>query len=108
MALLCALLPVRLGFLLFAHPLVRAGHTLLDMGVGLGWTTLTFARAGYAVTAFEPSAGPVRAAKRYAIGQGLFLEYLCAPLCHIAFRPARFAAVPALHTLPPRPALAGA
>src|SRR5438034_137296 len=27
------------------HPLVRRGHTLLDMGVGLGWTSLTFVRA---------------------------------------------------------------
>jgi SAM-dependent methyltransferase len=81
------------------HPLLRQGRTLLDIGVGLGWTSLTFAQAGYAVTAFEPSLGPVQAAKRYAMEQGIFIEYLCAALGHIAFRPASFDNVTAFHSL---------
>jgi hypothetical protein len=67
--------------------------------VGLGWTSLYFARAGYEVTAFEPSPGPVRAAKRYAIEQGIFIEYICAALGTIAFRPASFDNVTAFHSL---------
>jgi SAM-dependent methyltransferase/uncharacterized protein YbaR (Trm112 family) len=81
------------------HPLLRKGRTLLDIGVGLGWTSLYFARAGYEVTAFEPSPGPVRAAKRYAIEQGVFIEYICAALGTIAFRPASFDNVTAFHSL---------
>lgn len=86
-------------FQVAAHPLLRQGRTLLDIGVGLGWTSLTFARAGYAVTAFEPSLGPVQAAKRYAMEQGIFIEYLCAALGHVAFRPASFDNVAAFHSL---------
>jgi 2-polyprenyl-3-methyl-5-hydroxy-6-metoxy-1,4-benzoquinol methylase/uncharacterized protein YbaR (Trm112 family) len=81
------------------HPLLRRGKTLLDVGVGLGWTTLYFARAGYDVTAFEPSLGPVTAAKRYAIEQGVFIEYMCAAMGAISFRPASFDNVTAFHSL---------
>lgn len=81
------------------HPLLRQGRTLLDVGVGLGWTSLYFARAGYEVTAFEPSLGPVVAAKRYAMEQGVFVEYVCAALGYIAFRPASFDNVTAFHSL---------
>lgn len=81
------------------HPLMRQGHTLLDIGVGLGWTSLYFARAGYDVTAFEPSLGPITAAKRYAIEQGVFVEYICAALGYIAFKPASFDNVTAFHSL---------
>src|SRR5579859_2126733 len=72
------------------HPLLRAGQTLLDVGVGLGWTSIHFARAGYQVTAFDPSLGPVQAAKAYAIGAGLPIEYLCAAMGYVAFRPGSF------------------
>ncbi|MBF6614259.1 MAG: class I SAM-dependent methyltransferase [Chloroflexi bacterium] len=80
-------------------PLVRKGHTLLDIGVGLGWTSLYFARAGYAVTAFEPSRGPVTAAKRYAMEQGIFVEYICSAMGAISFRPCSFDSVTAFHSL---------
>lgn len=81
------------------HPLLRRGKTLLDIGVGLGWTTLYFARAGYDVTAFEPSLGPVTAAKRYAMEQGVFIEYICAAMGAISFRPGSFDNVTAFHSL---------
>jgi ubiquinone/menaquinone biosynthesis C-methylase UbiE/uncharacterized protein YbaR (Trm112 family) len=82
-----------------SHPLLRRGERLLDIGVGLGWTSLYFAREGYRVTAFEPSAGPVRAAKRYAISQGVPIEYICAALGHIRFAPGSFDNVTAFHSL---------
>jgi 2-polyprenyl-3-methyl-5-hydroxy-6-metoxy-1,4-benzoquinol methylase/uncharacterized protein YbaR (Trm112 family) len=81
------------------HPLLRKGRSLLDMGVGLGWTSLHFARVGYEVTAFEPSLGPVTAAKRHAIEQGIFIEYICAALGFIAFHPGSFDNVTAFHSL---------
>ena len=81
------------------HPLLRAGHTLLDIGVGLGWTSIHFARAGYAVTAFDPSLGPLQAAKAYAIEQGLQIEYLCAAMGYVDFRAAAFDNVAAFHSL---------
>jgi 2-polyprenyl-3-methyl-5-hydroxy-6-metoxy-1,4-benzoquinol methylase len=81
------------------HPLLRKGNALLDLGVGLGWTSLYFARASYQVTAFEPSLGPVRAAKRYAISQGVFIEYICAALGYVNFKPRSFHNVTAFHSL---------
>jgi 2-polyprenyl-3-methyl-5-hydroxy-6-metoxy-1,4-benzoquinol methylase/uncharacterized protein YbaR (Trm112 family) len=81
------------------HPLLRAGHTLLDIGVGLGWTSIHFARSGYAVTAFDPSLGPLQAAKAYAIEQGLQIEYLCAAMGYVNFREAAFDNVAAFHSL---------
>jgi len=90
------------------HPLLRAGHTLLDVGVGLGWTSIHFARAGYAVTAFDPSLGPVQAAKAYAIREGIFIEYLCAAMGYVQFAPAAFDNVAAFHSLHHVPNLAAA
>ncbi len=81
------------------HPMLRQGKTLLDIGVGLGWTSLYFARAGYSVTAFEPSLGPVTAAKRYAMEQGVFVEYICAAMGAIHFRPGSFDNATAFHSL---------
>ncbi len=81
------------------HPLLRKGHTLLDIGVGLGWTALYLARAGYAVTAFEPSLGPVTAAKRYAMDQGVFIEYVCGAMGVMQFLPCSFDNVTAFHSL---------
>ena len=85
----------------YLHSLGRASTpgTLLDIGVGLGWTSLHFARAGFSVTAFEPSLRPVMAAKRYAMQQGVFVEYLCAAMGAIAFRPGSFNNVTAFHSL---------
>jgi 2-polyprenyl-3-methyl-5-hydroxy-6-metoxy-1,4-benzoquinol methylase len=81
------------------HPLTRQGRTLLDVGVGLGWTSLHFARAGYKVAAFEPSLGTVKAAKRYAMEQGVSVEYICASLETISFAPSSFDTVAAFHSL---------
>ena len=81
------------------HPLLRAGSTLLDIGVGLGWSAIHFARAGYRVTAFDPSLGPLQAAKAYAITQGIAIEYLCAALGCVDFAPASFDNVTAFHAL---------
>jgi 2-polyprenyl-3-methyl-5-hydroxy-6-metoxy-1,4-benzoquinol methylase len=81
------------------HPLLRRGRTLLDMGVGLGWTSLHFAGSGYAVTAFDPSLRPVQAAKSYAVEQGVFIEYICAAVGYINFRPGSFDNVTAFHSL---------
>ncbi len=81
------------------HPLLRAGTTLLDIGVGLGWTAIHFARAGYRVTAFDPSLGSVQAAKAYAVAQGVFIEYLCAAVGDLEFAPACFDNVTAFHAL---------
>jgi 2-polyprenyl-3-methyl-5-hydroxy-6-metoxy-1,4-benzoquinol methylase/uncharacterized protein YbaR (Trm112 family) len=81
------------------HPLLRAGQTLLDIGVGLGWTSIHFARSGYQVTAFDPSLGPVQAAKAYAIQEGLPIEYLCAAMGYIQFQPGSFDNVTAFHSL---------
>src|SRR5438874_907889 len=81
------------------HPLLRAGRTLLDVGVGLGWTTIQFARAGYEVTAFDPGLPVVQRAKQWAIKQGLFIEYLCAAIGYIQFRPGSFDSVTAFHSL---------
>lgn len=89
------------------HPLLRKGRTLLDIGVGLGWTSLYFARARYSVTAFEPSLGPVKAAKRYAMEQGVFIEYICAAMGAIAFRAGSFDNVTAFHSLHHVPDLEG-
>lgn len=81
------------------HPLMRKGQTLLDMGVGLGWTSLHFARSGYTVTAFDPSLGPMQAAKRYAIEQRKQIEYICAAVGHLAFRDGSFDNAAAFHSL---------
>jgi 2-polyprenyl-3-methyl-5-hydroxy-6-metoxy-1,4-benzoquinol methylase/uncharacterized protein YbaR (Trm112 family) len=81
------------------HPLLRAGKTLLDMGVGLGWTSIHFARSGYSVTAFDPSLGTIQAAKAYAISQGLFIEYLCAAVGYVQFRDDSFDNITAFHSL---------
>ena len=81
------------------HPIFRAGNRLLDLGVGPGWTSLHFAREGYEVTALDPSFGPLAAAKRYAIEQGLQIEYLCAAMGYVDFEPASFDNVTAFHSL---------
>ncbi|MEO8288056.1 MAG: methyltransferase domain-containing protein [Chloroflexota bacterium] len=81
------------------HPALRAGDTLLDMGVGLGWTSLHFARSGYKVTAFDPSLRPMQAAKKYAIEQGIFIEYICTAVGYLDFRSASFDNVTAFHSL---------
>ena len=81
------------------HPLLRRGKRLLDIGVGLGWTSLYFARAGYEATAIEPSSGPAIAAKRHAMGEGVFVEYVCAALGFVAFRRGAFDNVTAFHSL---------
>ncbi|HET9495030.1 MAG TPA: class I SAM-dependent methyltransferase [Chloroflexia bacterium] len=81
------------------HPIFRAGKRLLDVGVGPGWTSIHFAREGYEVTAFDPSFGPLVAAKKYAIEQGLHVEYLCAAVGYVDFEDGVFDNVAAFHSL---------
>lgn len=81
------------------HPLLVRGGALLDVGVGLGWTSLYMARAGYKVTAVEPAFGVARSAKQYAIRQGVFVEYICAALGSLDFLPATFTTVTAFHSI---------
>jgi 2-polyprenyl-3-methyl-5-hydroxy-6-metoxy-1,4-benzoquinol methylase len=81
------------------HPIFRAGKRLLDLGVGPGWTSVHFAREGYSVTAVDPSFGPLVAAKKYAIEQGLHIEFVCTAVGHIDFEPSSFDNVAAFHSL---------
>jgi 2-polyprenyl-3-methyl-5-hydroxy-6-metoxy-1,4-benzoquinol methylase len=81
------------------HPIFRAGTRLLDLGVGLGWTSIHFAREGYNVTALDPSFGPLVAAKKYSIEQGLHIEYVCAAVGFVEFADASFNNVAAFHSL---------
>lgn len=81
------------------HPLMRSGKKVLDVGVGLGWTSLYLARSGYSVTAIEPALGSVQAAKQYAVEQGISIEYICASLVTVDFCPASFDNVTAFHAL---------
>lgn len=87
------------------HPLVRTGSKLLDIGVGLGWTSFHFAQRGYHVTAIEPALGVLQAAKRYAIEKGVFIEYICASLGTVAFLPGSFDIITAFHALHHEPNL---
>lgn len=87
------------------HPLVRKGSKLLDIGVGLGWTSLHFAQHGYQVTAIEPALGVVQAAKRYALEKGVPIEYICASLGTIDFLPGSFDTITAFHALHHEPGL---
>ncbi len=88
------------------HPLIRDCRTVLDIGCGAGWSSLYLARRGFEVVAFDPSLDVIRLAKRYAIGAGVFVEYLCAGLGFVRFRDEAFDVAYALHSLHHIPELA--
>ena len=85
--------------LLADHPLIRDAQWVLDIGCGTGWSSLFLARRGHTVVAFDPSGGNVVLAKRYAIAQGHYIEYMTAAVGYLAFQPAIFDAIFALHSI---------
>lgn len=85
--------------LLADHPLIKKASAVLDIGCGTGWSSLYFARRGHNVTAFDPSSANMRLAKRYAISQGIHIEYLGAALGYLTFKPGTFDAALALHSI---------
>ncbi len=82
-----------------AHPLMRSAKRLLEIGCGTGWNTLYFARQGHNVVAFDPASRNVQLAKRYAVSQGEYVEYMCAAQGYVAFKPEVFDGVIAFHSL---------
>jgi SAM-dependent methyltransferase len=88
------------------HPLIRGAEFLLDIGCGTGWSSLFFARRGHKVVGFDPSASNMQLAKRYALSQGEYIEYLAAGLGYVAFQPDQFDAIVTLHSLHHVPSLA--
>lgn len=89
------------------HPLIKDAEAVLDIGCGTGWSSLFLARRGHRVVGFDPSVENMRLAKRYAISQGEYIEYIGAGLGFIAFRPGVFDAIFALHSIHHVPGLGG-
>ncbi|MBU0492481.1 MAG: methyltransferase domain-containing protein [Chloroflexi bacterium] len=81
------------------HPLIRDSRRVLDIGCGTGWTSLYLGRRGFDVVAIDPSLGCVQMAKRHAIEQGVFVEYLATAPGYVRFRPESFDTVFAFHAL---------
>lgn len=81
------------------HPWVRPGGVVVDVGVGSGWSSLFLARRGFRVLAFDPALELMQLAKRYAIAQGVQVEYFCADMANVHMRPGSVDAVFALHSL---------
>jgi 2-polyprenyl-3-methyl-5-hydroxy-6-metoxy-1,4-benzoquinol methylase len=92
-------------FALIEHPLIREAGHVLDVGCGTGWSSLFLARRGHEVVAFDPSLANMRLAKRYAISQGEYIEYIAAGLGYLSFELASFDAIVALHSIHHVPAL---
>ncbi len=80
-------------------PLIRDAEVVLDIGCGTGWSSLYLARRGHQVVGFDPSAGNMRLAKRYAIEQGVYVEYVGAAVGYLSFEPGWFDAVFGLHSM---------
>lgn len=78
------------------------------MGVGSGWSSLYLARRGLRVIAFDPAFDAVALAKRHAVAQGVYLEYLCSDAALFHAAPASVDAVFALHSLHHVPDIDGA
>jgi SAM-dependent methyltransferase/uncharacterized protein YbaR (Trm112 family) len=81
------------------HPLLLDAELLLDIGSGTGWSSLYFARRGHRVVAFDPATGNMRLAKRYAISQGEYIEYMGAALGFLEFEAGVFDGAVALHSI---------
>jgi SAM-dependent methyltransferase len=92
---------------LIEHPGVRPGGRVVDIGVGSGWSSLFLARQGFAVIAFDPSFELMQLAKRYAISNGIYLEYVCADMGNFHMRAESVDTVVALHSLHHVPDLEG-
>ncbi|HEX9988558.1 MAG TPA: methyltransferase domain-containing protein [Chloroflexia bacterium] len=81
------------------HPLVKGARDVLDIGCGTGWSSLDLARRGHNVVGFDPCVSNMRRAKRYAISQGEYIEYMAAALGYLTFKPDTFDALFALHSI---------
>jgi SAM-dependent methyltransferase len=81
------------------HPAIKGAEWLLDIGCGTGWSSLYFARQGHKVAGFDPAVANMRLAKRYAISQGEYIEYMGAAMGFLHFKPAAFDAAVALHSI---------
>jgi SAM-dependent methyltransferase/uncharacterized protein YbaR (Trm112 family) len=81
------------------HPLLADAERLLDIGSGTGWSSLYFARRGHKVVAFDPAVANMRLAKRYAISQGEYIEYMGAAMGFLDFKPGVFDGAVALHSI---------
>ena len=81
------------------HPQLVDAEWLLDIGSGTGWSSLYFARRGHKVVAFDPAVANMRLAKRYAISQGEYIEYMGAAMGFLDFKPAVFDGAVALHSI---------
>lgn len=85
--------------LLTEEALIREAKLVLDIGCGTGWSSLEMARNGHDVVALDPSGMNMRLAKRYAIEQGEYIEYLAAALGYVSFKRGSFDAAVALHSI---------
>jgi len=81
------------------HPAIKGAEWLLDIGCGTGWSSLFFARQGHKVVGFDPAVANMRLAKRYAISQGEYIEYMGAAMGFLHFKPAVFDGAVALHSI---------
>lgn len=82
-----------------AHPALKDAQWLLDIGCGTGWSSLYFARQGHKVVGFDPAVANMRLAKRYAIAQHEYVEYMGAAMGFLQFKPAVFDGAVALHSI---------
>lgn len=89
------------------HPWVKPGGRVVDIGVGSGWSSLFLARRGFAVIAFDHAEELMHLAKRYAISNGVYLEYVCADVGNFHMRAESVDTVFALHSLHHVPDLEG-
>ena len=81
------------------HPGFAEAEWLLDIGCGTGWSSLYFARRGHKVVGFDPAVVCMRLAKRYAISQGEYIEYMGAGMGFLNFKAGVFDAASALHSI---------
>jgi len=81
------------------HPLIRNTGRALDVGCGVGWTTLYLARQGFDMIGIDPALQSVKLAKRYAMEQGVPVDYICAGLGYVHFKSSSFDTVFGCHSL---------
>jgi SAM-dependent methyltransferase len=84
---------------LAGHPLIRDTHRALDVGCGVGWTTLYLARRGFEMIGIDPALESMRLAKQYAMEQRVPVDYIACALGHVRFRPCSFDTVFGFHSL---------
>jgi SAM-dependent methyltransferase len=81
------------------HPLIRNTRRALDVGCGVGWTTLYLARQGFDIIGIDPALQSVKLAKRYALEKQVPVDYIAAGLGYVRFRPSSFDTVFGFHSL---------